>query len=149
MTIEGKIEIQCPRCGKKQETPVWRSLNATDDPEAKQALLEGRVNVFHCPKCALEAPIGIDLLYHDMEREFWVEFYPFEWVDSNDLLEHFTPEGESRTDFGIGPTDIGAESTPYIFRPPHVVFDMNELVRYVQFRDRLYEQSRGKRSESR
>jgi predicted RNA-binding Zn-ribbon protein involved in translation (DUF1610 family) len=137
MSLQGRIEVECPQCGKKRETEIWRSINATVDPDVKQALLDGRVNVFHCPKCGFEAPIGIDLLYHDMDKQFWVRFYPFEWVVTGDLLKDFNPGGEWRSHFGI-------EANVYVFRPPHVVFDMGELVRYVVFRDRLFEQSQDK-----
>jgi hypothetical protein len=56
---------------------------------------------------------------------------------SADLLENFGPEGEIKVG-SLGPT------TGYMSRPPHLVFDMAELVRYVLFRDRLSEQSQAR-----
>lgn len=135
MSLPQELEITCPHCESEQKTTVWRTINTTIDPELKQNLLDGQINMFRCPDCDYEGHVDLDLLYHDMRQEFLVQYYPFYWLDEADLLEEFTPEGEWRTDSEI-------ERTEYIFRPPHVVFDMGELVRYIIFRDRLYEQCR-------
>jgi hypothetical protein len=137
MTIEHQVELECPDCQEKQMITVWSSINVQVNPEAKQELLKGQVNVLFCRTCGSHAIIATALLYHDMEEQFWVQYYPFDRAMSADLLEDFGPEGEIRTE-AIGP------STGYMSRSPHIVFDMAELVRYVLFRDRLSQQSQAR-----
>jgi hypothetical protein len=137
MTIQHQIELECPDCHEIQVTSVWSSINVQVNPEAKQELLKGKVNVLYCHKCGNHAGIVTALLYHDMEQQFWVQYYPFDRAMSADLAEDFSAEGEVRTEF---PGKVAG----YTSRPPHVVFDMGELVRYVLFRDRLSQQSRAR-----
>jgi len=135
MTMGDVVEVECPKCGGKQATNIWRTINVSVNPELKQALFDGRINVFRCSKCGCEAPIGVDLLYHDMHEQFWVQFYPFEWLNNDRGLARFGPDGE----MGMGlPSELSnLPLQSYVSRAPHVVFDMGELVRYVLFRDKL------------
>ena len=97
-------------------------------------MFDGQINLFRCPDCDFEGHIDVDLLYHDMQKELVVQYYPFASVDTPGLLRSFTPEGEWRT-------PLESRGPRYIRRPPHVVFDMYELMRYIIFRDRLSEGS--------
>jgi len=133
MTIKHQIELECPDCHVMQATSVWSSINVQVNPELKEELLKGRVNVLYCRKCSRRAIMATPLLYHDMEEEFWVQYCPFDSTMSKNLLENFGPDGEMRIEM-LGPR------AGYLTRPPHLVFDMAELVRYVLFRDRLFEQ---------
>jgi hypothetical protein len=132
MSLHQKLEIKCPQCGNEQDVSIWQSINATVDPEARQELLDGRVNLFHCSKCAYEAAIVTDLLYHDMKRQFWVRYHPFESLNKDGFFDYFTSQGEPKPDNDV-------EANAYIFQRPHIVFDMGELVRYIIFRERLFE----------
>jgi hypothetical protein len=138
MTLPQFLEMECPRCHAQQPATVYRTINVTIDADLKQAVLDGEINIFHCGACAFEAPIEADLLYHDMDQEFWVQYYPFAWIEKRGLLERFAPEGEWKMCPAPG-------RSGYTARPPHLVFDMNELVRYVLFRDRISERERGAR----
>lgn len=133
MSMKRIMEIECPGCGSNREVLVWKSINAQLNPEAKEDLLNGKVNLFCCGNCSVQAPIAIDLLYHDMEKEFCVQFFPFNKMDNNDFLENFTDKGE------LDLRRTGAEDPPDYFRNVHIVFSMDELVRYVIFRGRLAE----------
>jgi hypothetical protein len=70
MTIERQVELECPDCQEKQMTTVWSSINVQVNPEAKQELLKGQVNVLFCRTCGNHAIIATALLYHDMEEQF-------------------------------------------------------------------------------
>lgn len=131
MSIEKQVELECPYCHKKQQTTVWSSINVQADPLAKQQLMEAKINVLFCQKCGKRANIANELLYHDMLEGFWVQFIPFDALEAKNLLDRFTPEGEKKYDYQ-------GHDRGYISRPPHLVFDMGELVRYVIFRDRLF-----------
>lgn len=142
MSQQFPIEINCPKCGVKQTTIVWASLNATVDPEAKQALLRGEINIFRCQKCHVQVPLGFPLMYHDMVQKYTVHYFPFEAVGDDNFLERFTVDAkltgeESPQNLPKAMQEI-VDSAVYM-REPHIVFDLAELAKYVVFRDRLYE----------
>ena len=136
MSVRETVEAKCPACGAESQAEVWRSMNVTQDPDVKELLLAGTVNVFQCPKCRYESLLDVDFLYHDMERKFSVQYYPYERLSDDNFLANFTVEGTPQLDL--------PESAPlpdrmdYLLHP-HIVFEMGELVRYIAFRDRLYE----------
>ena len=140
MSVRETVEAKCPACGEESQAEVWRSMNVTQDPDAKELLLAGTVNVFQCPKCRYESLLDVDFLYHDMERKFSVQYYPYERLSDDNFLANFTVEGTPALNL--------PESAPlpdrmdYLLRP-HIVFEMGELVRYIAFRDRLYEIATG------
>lgn len=136
MSVQEQVEAKCPACGEESQATVWRSMNVTEDPDAKELLLAGTVNVFQCPKCRYESLLDVDFLYHDMERQFSVQYYPYERLSDDNFLASFTAEGAPSLDLSRGGNL--PDRMNYLLRP-HVVFEMGELVRYVAFRDRLYE----------
>ena len=129
------LNLECPHCGNKQDTMVWDSVNVTLDPEFKTKLFDEEVNLFSCEKCGKKTFINAPLLYHDMAQQFCVQYYPRESLEDAEFLRRFNPDGS------VAMTGIPAafeESGAYIMRP-HIVFDINELLRYVVFRDRINE----------
>jgi RNA polymerase subunit RPABC4/transcription elongation factor Spt4 len=139
MSVTDSVEARCPACGAESQATVWRSINATLDPEAKTQLLAGIVNVFTCPKCRYESLLDIDLLYHDMEQGFCVQYYPYERLGDDGFLAGFGLDGRPR--FSV-PEGMVLSEADYFTRP-HIVFELGELVRYVAFRDRLHELAAG------
>ena len=132
------VEMQCPKCGKAQSAQVWSSLNVTLDPQLQQDLFEGRVNNVKCNRCGEEGEIVTDLLYHDMQKRFAVLYVPFGLLDADDSLAKFGADGELARE--VPPTlPAGvAMDLEYLVRP-HIVWDRSELLRYVVFRERLWE----------
>ncbi len=136
MSLKETVEARCPSCGEESSTTVWRSMNVTQDPDTKELLLAGTVNVFQCPKCHYESMLDIDFLYHDMERKFCVQYYPYERLSDDSFLTNFTTGAEPAI---AVPEGMQVRTGMEYLTHPHIVFDMGELVRYVAFRDRLYE----------
>lgn len=140
MSVREQVEAVCPACGAESQVSVWRSVNVTLDPDAKAQLLAGTMNVFSCPKCRYESLLDTDLLYHDMERGFCVQYYPYERLGDDGFLANFSIDGAPRLSLPGGEALPGEAG--YLTRP-HIVFEMGELVRYVAFRDRLFELATG------
>ena len=124
-------ELQCPHCGNKQETMVWDSLNVTLDPDLKKKLYAAEINLFECGKCGKKTFINAPVLYHDMTLQFCVQYYPPEVLDDADFHQQFNHDGFLAMN---GMPAAFAKSGAYLTRP-HIVFDMNEMIRYVTFRD--------------
>ena len=141
MSIKREEEIACPKCGKAQNVVIWEAIDADPDPEARTALFEARVNRFDCPACDFDALVPLPLLYHDRKRQFVVQFFPFGWLDEPEFVSRFTADGRDRHVAEMFERALKAKKIPPGAEPaePHVVFDMQELVRYVLFRERVFD----------
>jgi predicted RNA-binding Zn-ribbon protein involved in translation (DUF1610 family) len=131
MTIKRYIEEDCPDCGAKNHILVWDTINAQVSPEAKAALVCGEINVFTCQRCEKTFNVQKSLLYHDMENKFMVWYLPFAWIENGEIFNVITPDGQIK----------GIEHPPEVDYAGNIqyVFDMDELVRYIKFRDVLAE----------
>ena len=129
MTLHRYKEIQCPDCSAKDEVLVWDTINAQVNPEAKAALLNGKTNLFVCPRCRRAFFLDRPLLYHDMQIGYMAWYFPFSLVQSGKILDWIDPVGQAK----------GLERNPECDYAAsiHYIFDMDELVRYVVFRDAL------------
>ncbi|MCC5815800.1 MAG: CpXC domain-containing protein [Leptospira sp.] len=67
-------EITCPQCSHKQDTILWNSINVTVDPILEEKFFNQEINYFNCEKCKYSAFINMDLLYHNMEKSFMVQY---------------------------------------------------------------------------
>jgi len=141
MSINREEEIACPKCGKSQTVTIWESIDADPDPEARTALFEARINRYDCPSCDFDALVPLPLLYHDRKRQFVVQFFPFGWLDEPEFMSRFTADGHDRQVAEAFERALKAKKIPPGAEPaePHVVFDMTELVRYVLFRERVFD----------
>lgn len=133
MTQQAVIDLKCPKCASKGKVTVYQSINVSLDASLREKLLNGKINIFHCSKCAHDAFISVPLLYHDMDRKFMVQFFPFSLIKEKNFLQQFTSDAEM-TEMQTLP-----RKTKNLYKRIQVVFDMGELVRYVVFRERLYE----------
>jgi hypothetical protein len=130
-------DINCLKCGSKQTISIYETINATISPDLKEKLIKGEINIFRCQKCGEEGFIPVPLLYHDMHKEFCVQFYPFDCLNDNGFLENFTKEGDINLDIPVlTEFPMLTKYADYLKRT-HIVFDINELARYVIFRDKL------------
>lgn len=73
-----KVQTSCPRCKTPVAVDVEQVFDLNADPQAKQRLLSGQVNVIHCPNCGYDGMLGSPIIYHDPEKEFLFTFVPSE-----------------------------------------------------------------------
>lgn len=145
MSLKREEELPCPRCGREQTVTLWESIDADPDPEARTALFEAQINRFDCAGCDFDALVPVPLLYHDRRRQFVVQYFPFGWLDEPEFVERFTSDGRDRQVIEAFAQAMAAKRIPPGAEPaePHVVFDMAELVRYVLFRERVFDRCAG------
>jgi hypothetical protein len=136
MTMMREEEIACPECAKSQKVQICDTINATLNPELKRDLIEGKINFFKCAHCEFAGFMPTSLFYHDMELKYCVYFVPFDLAMSPQFLGRCTSDGTMSQE-GMSSPPAGAQ---YIANP-RIVFGIDELVRYVLFRDRLVEMS--------
>lgn len=73
-----KVQTSCPRCKSPVTAEVEQVFDLNQDPQAKQRLLSGQVNVIHCPSCGYDGMLSAPIIYHDPEKEFLFTFVPSE-----------------------------------------------------------------------
>jgi hypothetical protein len=138
MSLHHVEEFSCPKCDTKQEYSYWESINVTLEPELRDELLAYRINVIKCKNCDFQAFLTIPLLYHDMTKSFCVQYYPEKYLtepkqfESN--LSGITRDGKTK----LSKDDSAFAKMGYLLEP-HIVFDMNEMIRYVVFREYLWQ----------
>jgi len=71
-----KVQTSCPRCKSPVIADVEQVFDLNQDPQAKQRLLSGQVNVVRCANCGYEGMLGTPIIYHDPEKEFLFTFVP-------------------------------------------------------------------------
>ena len=130
MTKSSTEQIECPSCQAPQTMAIFHSINADLNPALREKLMtEGGVNIFTCGNCNCRALVHAPLLYHDMRRRYCVQFLPPEWLEDAASLDAHDREGRMR--------DIGGMSGESYVLQPHIVFSMEEMVRYILFRELL------------
>jgi hypothetical protein len=141
MSVKREEEIACPQCGRTRTVTIWETIDAEPDPGAREALLEAQINRFDCPGCEFDALVPAPLLYHDRRRQFVVQFFPFGLLEEAEFVSRFTADGRDRLVVEAFTRALAAKKIPPGAEPsqPHVVFDLAELVRYVLFRERIFD----------
>lgn len=73
-------DIACEECGSENEYKEYKSVNATLDPELREAIMDDSIFRYECHSCHHVTYYHHPLLYHDMEHRFMIQY-------SNDLKE--------------------------------------------------------------
>lgn len=69
------VSLTCPNCRTNFQTPVFQLIDVDQQPELKQALLSGQINVAVCPNCRAGGLLATPLVYHDSSKQiFWALF---------------------------------------------------------------------------
>ena len=135
MTIKEEQLMGCPVCGHKQITEFYQAINVKLNPELKEKLFNGRLNMFVCEECGKRAVVDLVFLYHDMDKRFCVQYCPIEFVNqqSDKLSDMYTVDGKLNV-----PANIQLPEAAQYMYEPHIVLSLDEMIRYVQFRDALF-----------
>ncbi len=83
------IAITCPNCRTNFQTPVFQLVDVGQQPELKQALLSGRLNVAVCPKCGAGGLLATPLVYHDPAKRLFFSLFPQEVQAKPEEQERF------------------------------------------------------------
>lgn len=136
MTIKEEQIMGCPDCGHRQTAEFYQSISVKEDPGLKEKLLSGMLNIFVCEECGKKSMIDLVFLYHDMDKRFCVQYCPYDHVlQQNKILsDMYTVEGKLRIPENIQLPEI----TRYMYEP-HIVLSLDEMIRYVRFRDMLFD----------
>ena len=143
MTIKEEQLMGCPACGHKQTAEFYQAINVKLNPELKEKFFKGELNMFVCDKCGKKAVVDLVFLYHDMDKRFCVQYCPFDLVarQSEKLSGMYSIEGKLNV-----PANVQLPEAAQYMYEPHIVLSLDEMIRYVQFRDAIYEMASDKQS---
>ena len=86
-------KMNCPQCGKEREVILWEKVNVRMTPDLKEHLFNGTLNMLKCKDCGYEARIYIPLIYHDMDKNFFIHFAPdYPVGEEKKLIENLVKE---------------------------------------------------------
>ena len=71
-------QITCPNCGTPFSAEVHQIIDVGRQPELKQMLLSGQLNVAVCPSCGAGGQLANAMLYHDPAHELLMMYIPQE-----------------------------------------------------------------------
>lgn len=71
-----KLQTQCPNCQQPLVADVTQVLDVSENPQLKQKLLSGTLNVTQCPHCGFQGQLPIPIVYHDPEKELLLTYNP-------------------------------------------------------------------------
>lgn len=89
------VQITCPACGTPFRAGVYTLVDVSQQPELKQALLSGQLNVAVCPNCQTGSMLGTPLIYHDGAKQLCLVYFPQELNAPPGEQERFVGEASS------------------------------------------------------
>lgn len=133
MSIHEQRLVTCPQCQHQQSVTVWSSINVMLNPEGRNRLFNGEINRFRCAQCGYESLIPLPLLYHDPGRQIAAHYFPSNSIEKAEFLNQFDIRGK----FSAG-NQVDFEVPEYL-KDVHVVFNLDELITYIIYRETLIE----------
>lgn len=73
-----RTQVPCPNCRQPVIAEVEQLFDIGVDPQAKQRLLNGTVNVIRCPNCGFQGQLAVPVIYHDPVKELLLTYFPAE-----------------------------------------------------------------------
>ncbi|MCJ7702734.1 MAG: CpXC domain-containing protein, partial [Anaerolineales bacterium] len=71
-----KTQINCPQCRQPIVAEVEQLFDVGKDPQVKQNFLSGGFNLANCPHCGYQGMLASPLVYHDLEKELLLTYFP-------------------------------------------------------------------------
>ena len=123
-------ETLCSHCQFPTQAELWSAINVKEDPELRDLLLGGELNLIECEACKEIFYAEHFTLYHDPAYELMVFVYPQSCAN-----ERAKWEEKTAVDFGLSQATLPLESQATY--EPVTVFGMNELVLLVEDEEEL------------
>lgn len=82
-------QISCPSCGTPFTAEVTQIIDAGQNPQLKQQLLAGQLNVAQCPQCGAGGMLTTAMLFHDPAYDMFIIYIPQEMAMGHDEREKF------------------------------------------------------------
>lgn len=119
-------QVQCPQCKNPAAVSLQSIIDVGQQPELKEQLLRGRLNIMTCSVCKASGMVATPLLYHDPSNELLVALVPMQlglrMVDQEKTIGTLTNALMSQ---------IPAEQRKGYLLQPNTVFSIETLVEEI------------------
>lgn len=95
--IRGKTSVTCPQCSTKTEVELVQSINTSENAADKAKLLAGELNVLLCPRCTKRTQLAANVLYRDVDADFYCQVVPGDETAMREAAAGFAAAGASGT----------------------------------------------------
>ena len=89
------IQLSCPNCRAPMRAQVFTLVDVGLQPELKNYLLAGQLNMAVCPNCGTPAMIAAPLVYHDPAKQLFLVHFPQQLNARPDDQERFIGDATS------------------------------------------------------
>jgi hypothetical protein len=124
MSFSAEEDVTCP-CGEVFEAALWGSVNATQNPELREEILAGQLNVVKCTMCGRMLYAEKFVLYHDPAAELMAFVYPKEYAGAAERWRE-----KSAADFVAAQEPLAADKK--LAYGPLTLFGMDSLVALLE-----------------
>lgn len=71
-----QTRTSCPRCHQPVLVEMEQLFDVGTDPQAKQRILSGQINLIQCQSCGYQGPLAVPIVYHDAVKELLLTYFP-------------------------------------------------------------------------
>lgn len=89
------LQLSCPNCRTPMRAQVFTLVDVGMQPELKNYLLAGQLNMAVCPNCGTPAMIAAPLIYHDPAKQLFLIHFPQQLNARPDEQERFIGDATS------------------------------------------------------
>lgn len=118
--------VNCPNCRTPFQAELHQVIDASVNPELKQRLLAGQLNVAVCPNCGAGGQMATALLFHDPDHEMFVVHVPQELslnqMDREKLIGQLTRQAMN---------DLPSEKRRAYMLQPQMMLSMQQFLEKV------------------
>lgn len=132
MSLTNIEEVKCPceDCGEIFEANLISAINVKQNPELKELLLSGKLNVVKCPTCSTIFYAEKFLLYFDTENELIAFVYSKSYEQNSDhwknkMIEDFNQAHRELQD---------QQNTKY---SPVLIFGVDSLIDLIKYEQEI------------
>jgi hypothetical protein len=86
------IQLTCPNCRAPMRAQLVTFVDVGRQPELKNYLLSGQLNLAVCPSCGTPAMVAAPLIYHDPAKQLFLVHFPQQLNARPDEQERFIGE---------------------------------------------------------
>src|SRR5262245_20021163 len=83
------IQLTCPNCRAPMRAQLVTLIDVGRQPELKNYLLAGQLNLAVCPNCGTPAMVAAPLIYHDPAKQLFLVHFPQQLNARPDEQERF------------------------------------------------------------
>jgi hypothetical protein len=117
------IQLACPNCRTPMRAQIFSLVDVGRQPELKNYLLAGQLNMAVCPNCGAPVMIAAPLIYHDPSKQLFLVHFPQQLNTRPEEQERFVGDATS-----LIMRDLPADAPKGYLLAPKRFLTLNSLV---------------------